>query len=41
MWDKLRRRWPRRYEARERVSFALAAGAFFLALGAYLTVRGW
>ena len=36
MWDKLRRQWPRLYG----VTFALAAGAFLLALGVYLTVRG-
>ena len=30
MWDKLRRRWPRLYEA---------LGAFLLALGVYLSVR--
>ena len=26
MWDKLRRQWPRLYEALEWVTFALAAG---------------
>ena len=39
MWDKLRRRWPRLYEALEWVTFALALGAFLLALGVYLSVR--
>lgn len=39
MWDKLRRRWPRLYEALEWVTFGLAAGAFLLALGVYLSVR--
>ena len=40
MWDKLRRQWPRLYEALEWVTFALAAGACLLALGVYLTVKG-
>lgn len=40
MWDKLRRQWLRLYEALEWVTFALAAGAFLLALGVYLTVKG-
>ena len=31
MWDKLRRQWPRLYEALEWVTFAL---------GVYLTVKG-
>ena len=31
MWEKLRRQWPRLYEALEWVTFALAAGAFLLA----------
>ena len=39
MWDKLRQRWPRVYEAMEWVTFGLALGAFFLALGVYLSVR--
>ena len=39
MWDKLRRRWPCLYEAMEWVTFALALGAFLLALGVYLSVR--
>lgn len=40
MWDKLRRQRPRLYETLEWVIFALAAGAFLLALGVYLTVKG-
>lgn len=40
MWDKLRRQWSRLYEVLEWVTFALAAGAFLLALGVYLTVKG-
>lgn len=40
MWDKLRRQRPRLYETLEWVTFALAVGAFLLALGVYLTVRG-
>lgn len=39
MWDKLRRRWPCLYEALEWVTFALALGAFLLALVVYLSVR--
>ena len=41
MWDKLRRRWPRLYEALEWVTFALALGALLLALGVYLNVRAY
>ena len=39
MWDKLRRRWARLYEAMEWVTFALARGAVLRALGVYLSVR--
>lgn len=39
MWDNLRRRWPRLYEALEWVTFGLALGAFLLALTVYITVR--
>ena len=35
MWDKLRRRWPRLYEALEWVTCALSVGAFLLALALY------
>ena len=38
--DKLRRQGRGLYEALEWVTFALAAGAFLLALGVYLTVKG-
>lgn len=40
MWNKLRRRWPRLYEGLEWVTFGLALGAFLLALGVFITVRG-
>ncbi len=40
MFDKLRRRWPRVYEALEWFLLGLSATAFFLALAAYLIVRG-
>ena len=40
MWDRLRRRWPRLYEALEWVTFALSAGAFLLALAVWWTVKG-
>ena len=40
MWDKLRRQRPRLYETLEWVTFAQAVGAFLLALGVYLTVKG-
>lgn len=39
MFDRLRRRWPRVYEALEWITLGFSVGAFLLALAVFVTVR--